>query len=203
MTHLYLIDLASQESRQLTKGAFTVGRFDCSPDSTRIAFDQRVNTDPASGGTSDISIVNVAAGVTTPLVTQQGPDANPVWSPDGTEIAFESSMANPSFFYTNTHVAKIRAAGGPIEALSALFDEHASVIRWTTSDIFFSASSRTWSYFFSLDPAPKETTRHSVGEKWIGTSFGLNREEPCLCRERSGELSRGLRAPVSTMRPRS
>src|SRR5262245_5938151 len=176
MTHLYVVDVASQETRRLTKGAFTVGRFDWSPDSTRIAFDHRVNTDPASGGTADISIVNVASGVTTPLVTGQGPDANPVWSPDGSEIAFESSLANPSYFYTNTHVAKIRATGGPIEDLSAGFDEDALVIKWTTGCIFFSASSRTWSYLFGLDPATKKTTRHSAGDKWIGTSFSLSRD---------------------------
>jgi dipeptidyl aminopeptidase/acylaminoacyl peptidase len=203
MTHLYVIDLASQENRQLTNGAFTVGRFDWSPDSTRIAFDHRVNTDPASSGTADISIVNVGAGVTTPLVTQPGPDVNPVWSPDGSEIAFESSMANPSFFYTNTHVAKIRAAGGPIEDLSAGFDEDASIIRWTSSGIFFSASSRTWSYLFSLDQATKKTTRHSAGEKWIGTSFSLNRDAKTVAFIASDPVSfpEVYVASVSAMKP--
>jgi dipeptidyl aminopeptidase/acylaminoacyl peptidase len=176
MTHLYVLDVASRESRRLTTGAFTVGRFEWSPDNTRIAFDHRVNPDPASVGTADISIVTVSNGVMNPLVTQQGPDANPVWSPDGSEIAFESSMANPSYFYTNTHVARTRAAGGPIEDMSAGFDEDPSVIKWTASGLFFSASSRTWSYLFSLDPATKKTTRYSHGEKWIGTSFSLSRD---------------------------
>ena len=41
MTHLHVIDVASRKPRRLTEGAFTVGRFDWSPDGTEIAFDHR------------------------------------------------------------------------------------------------------------------------------------------------------------------
>ena len=203
MTHLHVLDEVSRESRRLTTGAFTVGRFEWSPDSSRIAFDHRVNPDPASGGTADISIVAVGNGVISPLVTQQGPDANPVWSPDGSEIAFESAMANPSYFYTNTHVARIRAAGGSIEDLTASFDEDASVIKWTISGIFFSASSRTWSYLFGLDPVTKKTTRYSHGEKWIGTSFSLSRDAKSAAFVASDPVTfpEIYVAPLSTMQP--
>ena len=84
-------------SRRLTSGEFTVGGFAWSPDGTRIAFDHRVNGDNANGGTADISIVTVADEAVRPLVTQEGPDTDPVWSPDGARIAFETTMANPSY----------------------------------------------------------------------------------------------------------
>jgi dipeptidyl aminopeptidase/acylaminoacyl peptidase len=203
MSHLNVVDLGTGQSRQLTKGAFTVGRFDWSPDGSQIAFDHRVNTDPASGGTADISIVAVGSGVVRPLVTQQGPDANPVWSPDGAEIAFESAMANASFFYTNTHVAKVRAAGGPIEDLSAAFDEDAFLVRWTGAGIFFSASSQTWSYLFSLDPATKKTTRHRPSEKWIGTNYSLTADgrTAAFIASDAATFPEVYFAPVSTMQP--
>jgi Tol biopolymer transport system component len=41
MTHLHVIELASKQARRLTEGAFTVGRFDWSPDGSEIAFDHR------------------------------------------------------------------------------------------------------------------------------------------------------------------
>ncbi len=142
MTHLYVIDVAAKASRRLTKGDFTVGSFDWSPSGRDIAFDHRINSDNANGGTANISIVSVADGTIRPLVTQDGPDSNPVWSPDGTRIAFETKMANPSFFYTNTTLAAISAAGGPIDNLTASFDEDPSIVSWKKDGILFSGAQK-------------------------------------------------------------
>ena len=174
MTHLHIIEIDSKKTRKLTSGAFTVGRFDWSPDSRQIAFDHRINRDPANGGTADISVVSVSDGATRPLVTQDGPDSNPVWSPDGTRLAFETSMAAPRFFFTNGRIATIPAGGGRIENLTADFDEDTALLRWTSSGIFFSASSHTWAYLYSLDPTTKRVTRHAPSERWIGSGFSLS-----------------------------
>ena len=77
-----------------------VGSFQWSPDGKSIAFDHRVNSALASSDSADISIVTVADGSVRKLVTQPGPDSHPVWSPDGSRVAFETAMANPAFFYT-------------------------------------------------------------------------------------------------------
>ncbi len=173
MSHLYVVDVASRQSRQLTKGAFTVGRFDWSPNGASIAFDHTLNPDPAAIGTGDISIVSVADAVVRSLVTQDGPDRNPVWSPDGNRVAFESAMANPGYFYTNRRLAVVPASGGSIEEITTTFDEDASIVRWTTSGIFFSASMHTWSYLFGLDPASKAIIKRGPLDNWIGSSFTL------------------------------
>jgi len=52
MSHLYALDVETKKVRRLTTGAFTVGRFSWSPDSAQIAFDHRINSDPANGGSS-------------------------------------------------------------------------------------------------------------------------------------------------------
>ena len=114
LSHLFVVDVESKAIRRLTSGAFTVGRFEWSPDSRQIAFDHRINGDPANGGSADISVVTVADGAVRKLVTQEGPDVNPQWSPDGSQIAFESSMASPKFFFSNRRIAVMPAAGGTI-----------------------------------------------------------------------------------------
>jgi dipeptidyl aminopeptidase/acylaminoacyl peptidase len=88
-------------------------------------------------------------------VTQDGPDSAPVWSPDGSKIAFESAMARPFYFYTNRVIAIVPARGGPVEAISTAFDEDASIVRWTPAGIYFSAAQRTNSSLFSIDPATR------------------------------------------------
>ena len=58
-THLHVLDLDAKTTRQLTKGSFVVGSFDWSPDGKQIAFDHRITSDPADGGSADISVVTV------------------------------------------------------------------------------------------------------------------------------------------------
>ncbi len=175
MTHLWVLDVATKAALRVTKGDFTVGSFDWSPNGQQIAFDHRINGDNANGGTADISIVNVADGAVRHLVTQAGPDTNPVWSPDGTKILFESKMANPSFFYTNTVLALIPATGGTIEPLtSKSFDEDPSIVAWRASGIFFSGLQRTASYLFKLDPATKLVTKVLPGEGSAANGFSLS-----------------------------
>ena len=174
LSHLFVVDVESKAIRRLTSGAFTVGRFEWSPDSRQIAFDHRINGDPANGGSADISVVTAADGAVRKLVTQGGPDVNPQWSPDGSQIAFESSMASPRFFFSNRRIAVMPAAGGTIANLSAEFDEDPSIVRWTPSGIFFTAAARTWAYLYRLDPATKAVARLAPSERWIGSGFSLS-----------------------------
>ena len=92
---------ATADERARSPSAGSTGR----RTARQIAFDHRINGDPANGGSADISVVTVADAAVRKLVTQDGADANPVWSPDGSRIAFETSMASPKFFYTNRRIA--------------------------------------------------------------------------------------------------
>ena len=174
MTHLYVIDVATRATRTLTRGPFTVGSFQWSPDGKSIAFDHRQNNSPASGGSADISIVTVADAAIRKLVAQDGPDAHPIWSPDGSRIAFETSMANPAYFYTNGLIATVPAGGGVPTVLSSAFDEDPSIVAWKRSGLFFSASQRTFSYLYRLDPETKAIARLAPADAWVGSGFSLS-----------------------------
>ncbi len=203
MTHLHLLDVATKKVRRLTSGAFTVGRFGWSPDGRQIAFDHRINGANANGASANISVVTVATGAVRALVTQEGPDANPVWSPDGTRIAFESAMASPNNFFTNTHIAVVPAAGGAITDLSAAFDEHPAIVKWVGNTIYFSASSKTASYLFSLDPATKKVTRFAPADAWAGSAFTLSADasSAAFVASDAATYPEVYAAPLATMKP--
>ena len=173
MTQLHVVDLVTKASRPLTAGASVVGGFAWAPGGTRIAFDHRVNSDAGMSGTADISLVDVASGEVTPLVTQPGPDTNPKWSPDGRQIAFESAMAKPFYFFENSAIAIVPAAGGTPQTLTARFDENPNLVAWTPAGIFFSASQRTWSYLYRLEPSSRQLAMQRVRDAWIGQSFAV------------------------------
>jgi dipeptidyl aminopeptidase/acylaminoacyl peptidase len=176
MTHLFAIDITTRATRPLTSGAFTVGSFAWSPDGNSLAFDHRVNPLLANGGSADISVVTVADAAIRPLVTQEGPDSNPVWSPDGSRIAFQTAMANPAFFYTNTLIATVPAGGGAPTVLSPAFDEDPSIVAWNAGGLYFSATARTYSYLYTIDPATKAVTRVSTADRTVNSSFSFSKD---------------------------
>ena len=176
MSHLWVIDVESKKARQLTRGAFTVGNFRWSPNGARIAFDHQINTDLGADSTADIAVVTVADGKVSEIVTLPGPDANPVWSPDGQRIAFETTMSAPWFYYANTIVAAVPAAGGAVEPLTRDFDEDVSLVDWSPAGIYFSALARTTAGLFRVDPATRQTTRIDPADGWVRSAFSFDKD---------------------------
>ena len=144
MTHLHVIDVSPDTTepakpRALTKGAFTVGSFEWSPDSQSIAFDHRIDPNLIHGETADISVVNVADAAVRKVVTKTGPDSNPVWSPDGKQIAFQTSMKPPFLMFLNSKIAIVPAGGGEIKTVSDALDESPGLLTWAPDGIYISA----------------------------------------------------------------
>lgn len=164
-THLWTIDvppdgkLQKADPARLTEGTgFSVGGFEWSPDSKRIAFSATPDPDITSSGTADLYVLNVADKNTKKIVGTQGPDTNPVWSPDGREIAYQTSNAREFFYYTNSFIAVVSAEGGSPRVLTERFDESPGLAAWSREGIYFSGLQRTAAHLFRLDPSTKVIT---------------------------------------------
>jgi dipeptidyl aminopeptidase/acylaminoacyl peptidase len=179
-THIWTIDVAEALKSPVigverTKGMdFSVGGFSWSPDGTRIAFSATRNPDLTRMHTADIHVLDLAGGAIAPLVTQPGPDTNPVWSPDGTRIAFQTAMGRPDFFHANGRIAVVSASGGTPASVTDAFDEDPGLTEWNARGIFFSGLRRTASHLFVIDPATKTISRVSAPEGLIGFGFSLS-----------------------------
>jgi dipeptidyl aminopeptidase/acylaminoacyl peptidase len=189
--HLHVLDLSTKGVRRLTSGQFVVGVFDWSPDGRTIAYDHRTTSDPADGGSADISIVTVATGAVASVVSQPGPDSTPRFSPDGTRLAFVSAMAKPFYFYQNSVIAVVAPGGGRVESLTDTFDENPGLIAWTAAGIHFSASHRTYTALYTIDPGTRATTRHVPHDTWIGSQFSFARDGSTVAFASSGPETLG------------
>ncbi len=163
MVHLWLLDLPTTdaagrtsplgEPKLLTPGEnFSVGGMDWSPDGTRIAFAATRDPDLISGFSGDIYTVTLAGQTVKKIVDTPGPDSNPRWSPEGSQIAYVTSDASKNFFYTNRKIAVVPADGGTPHVLTAKFDEDPGLLKWSPDGIYFSALQKTASGLFLLDP---------------------------------------------------
>jgi dipeptidyl aminopeptidase/acylaminoacyl peptidase len=85
-----------------------IKNFAIAPDSTHIAFS--AGHDPLLSHLDDEDLYLIEAGANVPakkIVALPGPDSNPMFSPDGTKLAFETALGQPDFFYANSHLAVV------------------------------------------------------------------------------------------------
>jgi dipeptidyl aminopeptidase/acylaminoacyl peptidase len=69
--------------------------FNLSPDGTRVV---GTRMDPSTGNW-DIWMIDLGSGIPSRLTTQPGVDADAVWSPDGSQVAYVSSRGDASGIY--------------------------------------------------------------------------------------------------------
>lgn len=148
---------------QLTRDpALNVTDYSWSPDSTRIAFSATANPLLAFGGDQDIYLLDLAHdNAVRKIVALDGPDDAPVFSPDGRELAFSTSLAQKYYYYANGHVAVARLDAllaapaktpAAITDLTARFDEDVRPSAWGPDGIYFVAQQKTATHLFRVDP---------------------------------------------------
>jgi len=160
--------------RQRTKGReFSIGSFAWSPDGSRIAFSATINPDLVQGGTADIYVIDLGGNEVKKIVSQPGPDTNPLWSPDGKQIVFSSAMGKPLFFHANSRLAVVAATGGTPRSLTDRFDEQPGPVAWTGDGIYFSGLQKTSSHLFRVDPSGGGIVRVTAPDGLMAGGFSL------------------------------
>lgn len=185
---LWVVDVAepaAAATRLVTEPKITVSDVEWSPDGSRIVFTGHSNPMLAFGGTADIYTIEVAKpGAPTKIVALDGPDDNPHFSPDGSEIAFSTALGEKYFFYTNGHIASVKLAAvlakpattpADVNDLTASFDEDAGIVDWAPDGILFRAQQKTRSHLFRINPATKAIARVTAPDDFFLTDVSFDR----------------------------
>jgi len=158
MTHLWIVDVTqapatgAPEAHRLTEGdGFSVQGFSWSKDGSKIAFAASKNGELKNGGTTTVYVISVADKKVTKLVTTSGPNNDPHFSPDGTQVAFVTADGAQYFFYANQKIAVVPVTGGQPKVVSGAFDEDARLMEWSEGGIYFGALKKTASHLYRLN----------------------------------------------------
>ncbi len=175
------------EAKQLTSDAsMNIGSFNWSPDSTKIAFSASSNPLLAFSGDQDIYLLDLKQNnAVAKIIALPGPDESPVFSPDGTQLAFSTALAQPHYYYANGHIAVVdlatvaaKPATTPAEIidLTAGFDEDPHLLDWGPGGLYFSAQQKTSIHLFHVNPTSRKIQRVSSPDTLIVEDGSFTRD---------------------------
>jgi dipeptidyl aminopeptidase/acylaminoacyl peptidase len=133
-THVFVIPADGGTPRQLTSGDFNHnGPLAWSPDGERIVMASNRDDDwEFNRRNTDLWSVDSVSGDMARLTSRDGPDAAPVFSPDGSKIAY-LGYDDMKMGYHNTNVYVMSVSDGSIENLTADFDRSVNSVKWAGS----------------------------------------------------------------------
>jgi dipeptidyl aminopeptidase/acylaminoacyl peptidase len=174
--------LQPQASQQLTSDpTLSIKSFAISSQSDRIAFSAGRNPLLAFIEDEDIYLMDLpragsAAGAVSKIVALPGPDRAPMFSSDGKQLAFVTSLGQPKFFYANTHIALVdletvlkrpALTAADVRDLTQRFDEDPDAFAWVPSGLYFGATQKMTSKLYRLEASswqiqPVSTDDHLI-----------------------------------------
>jgi dipeptidyl aminopeptidase/acylaminoacyl peptidase len=154
----------TSKAERITNGNYDITNFDWNPNGKNIAFSHRPEPTFNSGFVSgDISMVNLSNKKVKSLVTWEGVDSSPSFSPDGKLIAFTSNGGNREAIGLND-IFVIKTNGGKPRKLSETPNRgRVGIINWSTDSRYV--------YIRDLDRTQSQLYKIGVQDKSIDALF--------------------------------
>jgi len=197
----------TSKAERITNGNYDITNFDWNPNGKNIAFSHRPEPTFNSGFVSgDISMVNLSNKKVKSLVTWEGVDSSPSFSPDGKLIAFTSNGGNREVIGLND-IFVIKTNGGKPRKLSETPNRgRVGIINWSTDSrhVYIRDLDRTQSQLYKIGVQDKSIDALFDAEGFV-SSIAISNDETKIIYvkqtvDKPSEVFSGLLRQIKTKR---
>ncbi len=178
--HIFVVDMASKQVKQLTQGEFDEHSIDWSPDGKKLVFASNREPNQDEFFNYDLFTLNLADNSIHRLTATEYCEYEPVWSPDGRYIAYSGTrrgLTDRETTMEDTHVWVMNADGSNRREIGGVLDNRQGAPQWAAdgSAVYSTIQERGSEYLvrLSVGSAKPEYAVKDVG--YIGGwSVGKN-----------------------------
>jgi dipeptidyl aminopeptidase/acylaminoacyl peptidase len=164
-THLWITDVASGQSTQITSGDdWNDSDPQWSPDGRKIAFvSDRTGKAFDDSHNTDVFVIDPAGGPLTKISFHLTPDILPRWSPDGKTIAFVAPMLDKG----HPKIWLAPSTGAPPKLAADGLDLIPSALRWIEGALYFETGAKGTAQLYRLDLTARRVAPVTSGERTV------------------------------------
>jgi len=145
--HIFLIEVATKQVRQLTKGEFDEHSIDWSPDGSKLLFVSNRDPNQDEFFHYDLFTLSLADDSIHRLTVGEYTEYDPLWSPDGKMIVYRGTkrgLTDRETTMEDTHVWLMDADGRNRREIGAVLDNRQSAPSWAPdgTSVYFTVQER-------------------------------------------------------------
>lgn len=145
--HIFVVDVATKQVRQLTQGDFDEHSVDWSPDGKKILFGSNREPNQDEFFNYDLFTLNIADGSIERLTATEYNEYDAIWSADGKQIAYRGTrrgITDRETTMEDTHVWVMNADGSNRREIGAAIDNRQGAPHWSadSSALYFTVQER-------------------------------------------------------------
>jgi dipeptidyl aminopeptidase/acylaminoacyl peptidase len=142
--HIFVVDIASKQVRQLTQGIYDEHSIDWSPDGKQLLFASNHEPNQDEFFNYDLFTLQLADNTIRRLTATESCEYDPLWSPDGKFIAYRGTrrgLTDRETTMEDTHVWIMNADGSNRREIGNAIDNRQGAPQWApdSSAIYFTA----------------------------------------------------------------